>query len=203
MKARTVEDHVRAFGNHALEVDPLAWERARHPLEVVDEGFLAVADARVVLDIRCAGMSLDRLPGPAVVEHQLIEREDVLLVAFEVVRHAFLRMRPQTGTGARRHGGQNLRLAFFHSARAVMVSSVSQCSARAAFDPEPDIAAPPDSLRPISASGAARPLFRRTVSDGALTHLDTSPALPLQHSPTRKVSIHACPLHPWFSCPPA
>ena len=53
---------------------------ARHPLEVLDERLLAVADVRVVLDVLRTGVPLDRLARPAVVEHQVVEGLGGLLV---------------------------------------------------------------------------------------------------------------------------
>jgi hypothetical protein len=48
----------------------------------------AVADAGIVLDVAVAGVALHRLAGPGPVEHQVVERDRVLLVRRE--RHGAL-----------------------------------------------------------------------------------------------------------------
>ena len=82
-----MEDDEVAFGDRTLELDALARILARHLLEVVDERLLAVGDVRVVLDVLGARVALDRLARTAVVEHQLVERPGVALVALEPVVH--------------------------------------------------------------------------------------------------------------------
>ena len=56
-----VQDDEVALGDHPLELDSLARVLRRHPLEVVDERLLAVADLRVVLDVLGTGVALDGL----------------------------------------------------------------------------------------------------------------------------------------------
>ena len=80
-----------AFGDDALEVHALAGVLARHAFEVGDEGLLAIGDGRVVLNVARAGVALDGVPRPALVEHQVVESHDVGLVAFEICRHVVLR----------------------------------------------------------------------------------------------------------------
>ena len=58
-----VKDDKVAFCNDALEIDPLAGILGRHPLEVLDEGLLAVTNMRVVLGVGIAPVALDRLGG--------------------------------------------------------------------------------------------------------------------------------------------
>ena len=44
----TMQDHVVAFSNHPLEVDPLAWIVLGHLGEVGDESLLAISSRRVI-----------------------------------------------------------------------------------------------------------------------------------------------------------
>src|SRR3712207_7011914 len=50
-----------SLGDHALELHALVGVVAGHPLEVLDEGLLAVAHVRVVLGVVVARVALDRL----------------------------------------------------------------------------------------------------------------------------------------------
>lgn len=70
-----------AVGEHALDLDTLTRELGCHPLEVLDEGLLAVAHARVVLALLRPGVAFDRLRRSVLVEHQVVEVDDVLLVS--------------------------------------------------------------------------------------------------------------------------
>lgn len=75
-----VQDHETAFGHRPLEEDLLAWELLCHSLEVLDEGFLAVSDVRVVLGVRIPGVAFHRLSRLALIEHEVVERDRVLAV---------------------------------------------------------------------------------------------------------------------------
>jgi hypothetical protein len=68
-------------------MDALAGVIARHALEVLNEALLAVRDGGVVLDICLADVSLDRLPRPGLVEHQIVEGDRALLVLLQPVGH--------------------------------------------------------------------------------------------------------------------
>jgi hypothetical protein len=78
-----VEDDVVAVRERPHDLDVLARVLGGHPLEVLDERLLPVADVRIVLSILGPGVSLDGLRRTALVEHQVIERDDVALVLFE------------------------------------------------------------------------------------------------------------------------
>ncbi len=81
-----------------LELDALAGVLARHPLEVLDEGVLPVADVRVVLDVPVPDVALDRFSRTALVEHQVVERHRGLL---ESDRHLRERSRAASPTSKR------------------------------------------------------------------------------------------------------
>jgi hypothetical protein len=68
-------------------MDALAGIIARHSLEVLNEALLAVPDGGVVLDICLADVLLDRLPRPALVEHQIVEGDRALLVLLQPIGH--------------------------------------------------------------------------------------------------------------------
>src|SRR5579884_3078132 len=56
-----------------------------HPVEVVNEGVLAICHHRVVLRIAVSDVPLDRLGGTAPVEHQVIELHDPPFVLLKSV----------------------------------------------------------------------------------------------------------------------
>ena len=76
-----------SFGQSTLELDPLPGILVRHALEVRDEGFFAIRDVRVVLRVRLPGVAFDRLGRPRLVEHEVVERLRVLLVALQAIAH--------------------------------------------------------------------------------------------------------------------
>src|SRR5215218_3195876 len=80
-----MQDDEVALGDRALELDALPRVLRSHPVEVVDERLLAVADVRIVLDIPVAGVALDRLCRPAFVEHEVVERDYRRLVPLEAL----------------------------------------------------------------------------------------------------------------------
>jgi hypothetical protein len=57
----TVQDHIVALAECALELDALARVLGCHAFEVIDEGLLAITDMRVVLDVGRAGVRGDGL----------------------------------------------------------------------------------------------------------------------------------------------
>jgi hypothetical protein len=79
-----VEHHVVAFREHLLDVRALAGIVRGHLGEVVDEGLLAIGHRRVVLGVLVTGVPFDRVPRPALVEHQVVEGGDRLLVSPQV-----------------------------------------------------------------------------------------------------------------------
>jgi rfaE bifunctional protein nucleotidyltransferase chain/domain len=81
-----VEDDVVAVGEDALEFDALARVRPRHADEVVDEALLSIRHDGVVLDIHVADILLHRFGRPALIEHQIVKREDGRFIAV-VLRH--------------------------------------------------------------------------------------------------------------------
>jgi hypothetical protein len=80
-----VEDGEVALCHGPDELDALAGILGGHPLEVVDEGLLAIRDVRIVLDVLVPDVALDGLSGAALVEHQVIELHRQRL---QVVGHA-------------------------------------------------------------------------------------------------------------------
>jgi hypothetical protein len=78
-----VQHDVGALGDRALDVHALVRVFPGHPGEELDEPGLAVGDAGVVLDVDVAHVPLDRLGGPALIEHQVIEGHRVPLVLLE------------------------------------------------------------------------------------------------------------------------
>jgi len=55
---------------------------SRHAFEIIYERLLAVGNTRVVLGARGAGIALDRISWPTLIECQVIERDNILLVPF-------------------------------------------------------------------------------------------------------------------------
>jgi len=82
---KAVEDDQVVIGDGSLELDALAGVFGSHPLEVLDEGLLAVGDVWVVLDVLISDVAVDRLAWTTLVEHQVVERHRCLLVL--VLRH--------------------------------------------------------------------------------------------------------------------
>jgi mRNA-degrading endonuclease toxin of MazEF toxin-antitoxin module len=65
----TVQDHIVALAECALELDALARVLGCHAFEVIDEGLLAITDMRVVLDVGRAGV-----PGDGLSRTRLVKR---------------------------------------------------------------------------------------------------------------------------------
>src|SRR6267142_3751819 len=82
-----MQNHVVAFGENSFEVHMLARVLLRHPLEVRNEGFLAIRDVRIVLPVYSARVSLDRLSRLASVEHEVVKLFHRALVSFESIIH--------------------------------------------------------------------------------------------------------------------
>lgn len=81
---KAVQDDQISLGNHAPKFNFLARICQRHSLEIVDEGLLAVSHGGVVLNIDVAGIFLNRLARFALVEHQVIKRDDRSFVLLDV-----------------------------------------------------------------------------------------------------------------------
>jgi hypothetical protein len=79
-----MQHNVVALGNNAPKFDLLAGIVGRRLLEIVDETLLAVSHPGIVLTLFGPDVALDGLPRAALVEHQVVEGDDVLLVAFKV-----------------------------------------------------------------------------------------------------------------------
>ena len=77
----TVQDHEITFGNDAFEVHPFARIIPRHALEIRNKGLLAVGYLRVVLGVSCTGIVFHRLGRFALIKHQIIKSQDIVLVA--------------------------------------------------------------------------------------------------------------------------
>jgi hypothetical protein len=76
-----VQHDVVTFRDNALELYALTWILARSFLEVGDEAVLSILHTRIVLNVGRASMALDGLARSALVEHQVIERDHVPLIA--------------------------------------------------------------------------------------------------------------------------
>ena len=64
------------FREHSPELNAFARILPRHPVEVLDEGSLAVGDDRVVLGVGRASVPSDRFSGLALIEHQIVKGSD-------------------------------------------------------------------------------------------------------------------------------
>jgi len=78
-----------ALGNGPLDLDPFARPFARHALEIGDEPVLAVGDMGIVLRIGIPRVAFDRGARLTVVEHHLVERDDIRFVALKVGQDSF------------------------------------------------------------------------------------------------------------------
>ncbi len=76
-----VQNDVVAVGQDPFELDPLAGVFACHAFEIVDKCLFAVADTGIVLDIHVSDVFLDSLGRSALIEHQVVKGDHVLLVA--------------------------------------------------------------------------------------------------------------------------
>jgi hypothetical protein len=65
--------------------DSLARKLPRHPLEIGNEGILAVSHVGIVLDAGIPGVLVDGFSRTILIEHQVIQGNDVLLVTFQVI----------------------------------------------------------------------------------------------------------------------
>lgn len=81
---QAMQDDKVALGDHTMDCHVLARPFTGHALEICDEPVDAVRHMRIVLDIDVADITLDRLAGATLVEHQFIEGDDVGLVAMGV-----------------------------------------------------------------------------------------------------------------------
>jgi hypothetical protein len=74
-----VHDYIIALSDHPHEMRSLSQIRLLHPAKVLNEGFLPVRDARIVLNVHVPNVLLDRYGRLALVEHEIIERQDIFL----------------------------------------------------------------------------------------------------------------------------
>lgn len=82
-----MQDDVIALGDDALEADALGRVLPRHPREIFDESFLAIAHFRVVLDVNVARVFFDSFGRLTLIEHQIVESHDALFVLLELSRY--------------------------------------------------------------------------------------------------------------------
>src|SRR5438067_5445742 len=75
-----VKNHVVSFSYDPLEVHPFARILPRHPLKVLNEGLLAIRHMGIVLDVSGACVMRNCVGRPALIEHEIVERNDVALV---------------------------------------------------------------------------------------------------------------------------
>ena len=68
-----MQHHVITFRHRANEMGNLARVRVAHPLEILNEGLLAVGNMRVVLDVLVTDVSFYGLTRLALIEHQVVE----------------------------------------------------------------------------------------------------------------------------------
>ena len=66
-----VQDDKVAFGDSADEIDALVGELTSCVLKVIDKGLLAIAHARIVLDVFCTNVALDGVTRTRLIEHQI------------------------------------------------------------------------------------------------------------------------------------
>lgn len=78
----TRKDDMVALRYDTLNLNALPWILAGHAIEILDERGFAVSDLRIVLCALGARVLLDGQRGPALVEHQLVERDRGALVVF-------------------------------------------------------------------------------------------------------------------------
>src|SRR6202048_1360051 len=79
----TMKDHIVTFGDYPFEFHTLAGIIAGRLLEIGDVSFLPVSYTRIVLDVTVSRVPLDRFARATFVEHEVVERHHVLLVALQ------------------------------------------------------------------------------------------------------------------------
>jgi hypothetical protein len=87
-----VQNNVIALCNYVLELDVFTGVAAGGFLKIGYESVLAVSDPRIVLNVAVPDVSLDGLARLALIEHEVIKGDHVLLIAFQIGRchsHAF------------------------------------------------------------------------------------------------------------------
>ena len=87
----TMQDHVVNVLKGALDLYVFARVFPRHPLEVVDEGVLAVCDVRIVPSVLRSGEARDRFTKATVIEHHLVEGNDIRLISSWIAHRTALR----------------------------------------------------------------------------------------------------------------
>ena len=77
-----MQNDVLTVYKRTFHLNALAGILLGHLLEISDECILAVPYMRIVLDVLRASICGDRVSGAAIVEHHLIERDDIGFVGF-------------------------------------------------------------------------------------------------------------------------
>ncbi len=80
-----MKHYIVTFGDDPLEFNALARILARGLFKVVDEALLAVRNTGIVLYVLISGVAFNRLTWAALVEHEVVESDHILLVPFQVV----------------------------------------------------------------------------------------------------------------------
>ena len=77
-------DDIVAFRDHMFKFNMLTRILSGHAFKVINEGLFAVRDRRIVLRVRVAGESSNRLRRVALIEHQIVKGDRVSFVSFEL-----------------------------------------------------------------------------------------------------------------------
>jgi hypothetical protein len=75
-----VQHYEFSFGYDPLKVHTFARILTGHPLEVSNEGLLAIRNMGIVLNVGSTCVLFNGFGGLALIEHQIVERYDVSLV---------------------------------------------------------------------------------------------------------------------------
>jgi hypothetical protein len=131
---KTVQDDVIPFSDDAFELHTFAGILRGHAREVLDERLLAIADARIVLDVLGTGIPLDRVCRPTLIKHQVVKRLRIPLVAFESFVHGSIAVKLARLTSCRSAPPSpsapagRLRAASLESARTLWcISQIDNC----------------------------------------------------------------------------
>src|SRR5262249_49161247 len=82
------------FPNEAFKMDTFPRKLPGHAFEVLDEGFLAITHAGIVLDIGISDIAFDGLARLTLVKHQVIECYNRFLVPLQSVHRLLLLKMP-------------------------------------------------------------------------------------------------------------
>jgi len=91
-----MQNHQIAFRDGAFYIDPLARVFTGHAFEIIDEGFFACPDVRIVLDVVVADEVLYRTPRLARVEHQFVKNDGISPVGIQI-RHSISSLKDGRG----------------------------------------------------------------------------------------------------------